>query len=150
MKQYAGFFHLTLLPILLSLVTQRGKTAQPSANRGPSFKCSRAGISRAEVLVWPVKRKRKPSVKSGGTSRFGFYPRIPQAPIILYGCLQVRGRNPFSAPFLCSTPGTHRFPGASMEPSERSREARTAGFAPYGFRKMPFSNLNWGEGRTAR
>lgn len=81
--------------------------------------------------------------------RFGFYPRIPQAPIILYGYLQVGKRNPFSAPFLCS-PDTHRFLGASMEPSVQSGEAQTARFVPCAFGKMPFPNLNWGEGRTAR
>lgn len=72
------------MPVLHSLVTPRGKTDNPEPTWAPDFKCSRAGISRAEVLVWPVKRERKPSVKTGGTFGFGFYPRIPQPPIITF------------------------------------------------------------------
>lgn len=120
------------------------KRHSPEPAWAPYFKCSRAGISRAEVLVWPVRRERKTSVKIGGTSGFGFFPRIPQLPIISFWVSPGWEKNSFLRSFawkavLSSTPGTPRFPGASRERSQQSREARLAGFDPYGFRKMPFS-----------
>lgn len=103
----------------------------PEPAWAPDFKCSRAGISRPEVLVWLVKRERKPSVKTGGTSGFGLYPRIPQPSIITFWIWV--GWEEKS--FLCTLE-------SCAQPHTWYTQVPLR-FDPSGFRRLPFSSWKW-------